>query len=84
MAKVMIEAAINGNAAKAQNPNLPYTPEEIAQDAIATCKAGWVVKIRSVLRFIEVPSVKIALKSISSPRSIPRHPRSGSSWRENV
>jgi 3-keto-5-aminohexanoate cleavage enzyme len=40
MAKVIIEAAINGNAMKAQNPNIPYTPEEIAKDAIATCKAG--------------------------------------------
>ncbi len=40
MAKVIIEAAINGNALKEQNPNIPYTPEEIARDAIATCQAG--------------------------------------------
>ena len=40
MSKVIIEAAINGNALKAQNPNLPYSPEEIGKDAIATCKAG--------------------------------------------
>ncbi len=40
MAKVMIEAAINGNASKDLNPNIPYSPEEIANDAIATCKAG--------------------------------------------
>ena len=40
MAKVMIEAAINGNASKDLNPNIPYSPEEIATDAIATCQAG--------------------------------------------
>jgi uncharacterized protein (DUF849 family) len=40
MSKVMIEAAINGNAMKDHNPNIPYSPEEIARDAIATCQAG--------------------------------------------
>src|SRR5260370_28217144 len=40
MAKVMIEAAINGVAMKEANPHIGYTPEEIANDAIATCKAG--------------------------------------------
>jgi uncharacterized protein (DUF849 family) len=40
MAKVMIEAAINGNAMKKLNPNIGYSPEEIANDAIATCAAG--------------------------------------------
>ena len=40
MAKVMIESAINGNAVKNLNPNIPYSPEEIANDAIATCQAG--------------------------------------------
>ncbi len=40
MAKVMIEAAINGNAMRKLNPHIPYSPEEIAADAIATCKAG--------------------------------------------
>ena len=40
MAKVMIEAAINGVAMKDANPHIGYTPEEIANDAIATCKAG--------------------------------------------
>ncbi len=40
MAKVMIEAAINGNAMRALNPHIPYSPEEIANDAIATCRAG--------------------------------------------
>jgi 3-keto-5-aminohexanoate cleavage enzyme len=40
MAKVMIEAAINGNAMKKLNPHIAYSPEEIAQDAIATCRAG--------------------------------------------
>lgn len=37
---VMIEAAINGNALRELNPNIPYSPEEIANDAIATCRAG--------------------------------------------
>jgi uncharacterized protein (DUF849 family) len=40
MAKVIIEAAINGNAAKKLNPHIGYSPEEIGNDAIATCKAG--------------------------------------------
>ncbi|MDB5108151.1 MAG: hypothetical protein JWM69_1092 [Candidatus Binatus sp.] len=37
---VMIEAAINGNAMRALNPNIPYLTEEIAADAVATCEAG--------------------------------------------
>ena len=37
---VMIEAAINGNALRELNPNIPYSPKEIANDAIATCRAG--------------------------------------------
>ena len=40
MAKVIIESAINGNAMRSSNPHIPYTPQEIADDAIATCKAG--------------------------------------------
>jgi uncharacterized protein (DUF849 family) len=36
----MIEAAINGNALRELNPNIPYTPKEIANDAIASCRAG--------------------------------------------
>src|SRR2546428_6648053 len=40
MAKVIIEAAINGNASKKLNPHIGYASEEIANDAIATCKAG--------------------------------------------
>ncbi|HKV55016.1 MAG TPA: 3-keto-5-aminohexanoate cleavage protein [Candidatus Binataceae bacterium] len=40
MAKVMIEAAINGNAMKKLNPHIAYSPAEIAADAIATCRAG--------------------------------------------
>ncbi len=40
MAKVMIEAAINGNAMRKLNPHIPYSPDEIAADAIATCEAG--------------------------------------------
>jgi uncharacterized protein (DUF849 family) len=37
---VIIEAAINGNAMKKLNPHIPYSPEEIANDAVATCRAG--------------------------------------------
>ncbi len=40
MSKVMIESAINGNAPRELNPHLPYSPEEIANDAIATSRAG--------------------------------------------
>jgi uncharacterized protein (DUF849 family) len=40
MAKVIIESAINGNASKKLNPYIGYSSEEIANDAIATCKAG--------------------------------------------
>lgn len=41
MAKVIIEAAINGAVAKKTlNPNIAYSPQEIADDAIATCEAG--------------------------------------------
>jgi 3-keto-5-aminohexanoate cleavage enzyme len=40
MAKVIIEAAINGNAMKKLNPHIGYSSAEIADDAIATCKAG--------------------------------------------
>ncbi len=40
MAKVIIEAAINGNASKKLNPHIGYSSAEIGNDAIATCKAG--------------------------------------------
>jgi uncharacterized protein (DUF849 family) len=41
MAKIIIEAAINGAVAKKTlNPNFAYSPQEIADDAIATCEAG--------------------------------------------
>src|SRR5260370_6908906 len=41
MAKINIEAAINGAVAKKTlNPNFAYSPQEIADDAIATCEAG--------------------------------------------
>jgi 3-keto-5-aminohexanoate cleavage enzyme len=36
----MIEAAINGNAMRELNPNIAYSPQDIASDAIATCRAG--------------------------------------------
>ncbi|MBL7502066.1 3-keto-5-aminohexanoate cleavage protein [Frankia sp. CNm7] len=37
---MIIEAAINGSVGKAQNPNVPISPEEIAADAIACLDAG--------------------------------------------
>ena len=37
---IIIEAAINGNALRELNSNIPYTPQEIADDAIAAAKAG--------------------------------------------
>ncbi len=41
MARIIIEAAINGAVAKKSlNPNIAYSPDEIAADAIATCEAG--------------------------------------------
>ncbi len=40
MSKVIIEAAINGNVMRALNPHVPYSPPEIADDAIASCRAG--------------------------------------------
>jgi 3-keto-5-aminohexanoate cleavage enzyme len=41
--KLMIEAAINEGARKESNPNVPYTPEEIARDAVACARAGAVI-----------------------------------------
>ena len=37
---VIIEVAINGGTTKAQNPNVPRSPEEIAADALACFDAG--------------------------------------------
>ncbi len=37
---VIIEAAINGGRTKADNPNVPVSPEEIAVDALACFDAG--------------------------------------------
>ncbi len=39
-APVIIEAAINGGRTKAENPNVPMAPEEIATDALACFGAG--------------------------------------------
>ncbi len=40
MEKLIIEAAINEGQMKATNPNVPYSPEEVARDAEACVKAG--------------------------------------------
>ena len=40
MQKMMIEAAINELASKRYNPNVPYGPEEVAEDALKCIEAG--------------------------------------------
>ena len=40
MQKLIIEAAINEQASKAENPNVPYSAEECVADAIACADAG--------------------------------------------
>jgi 3-keto-5-aminohexanoate cleavage enzyme len=41
MEKLIITAAVTGSlATRRQNPNIPYTPEEIARAAIESCEAG--------------------------------------------
>ena len=41
MEKLIITAAVSGSApTKQQNPNVPYTPEEIANEALAAWRAG--------------------------------------------
>ncbi|MDP6777193.1 MAG: 3-keto-5-aminohexanoate cleavage protein [Candidatus Latescibacteria bacterium] len=41
MDKLIITAAVSGSApTKQQNPNVPYTPEEIANEALAAWRAG--------------------------------------------
>lgn len=41
MDKLIITAAVSGSApTKQQNPNVPYTPEEIADEALAAWRAG--------------------------------------------
>ncbi len=40
MAKVMIESAVNGILMRDRNPHVPYSPAEIAADAVAACRAG--------------------------------------------
>ncbi len=38
--KIVVEAALNEQSAKADNPNVPVTPEECAADALAAAEAG--------------------------------------------
>ncbi|MEE9285927.1 MAG: 3-keto-5-aminohexanoate cleavage protein, partial [Dehalococcoidia bacterium] len=40
MEKLIIEAAINEQAPKSVNPRVPYTPEEIAREALEAADAG--------------------------------------------
>lgn len=41
MEKLIITAAVTGSLpTRAHNPNIPYTPKEIAKSAVASCRAG--------------------------------------------
>ena len=48
---VIVEAAINGVTSKAQNPNTPVSPEEIAADALASMEAGAAIVHNHIDRF---------------------------------
>ena len=48
---VIVEAAINGVTSKAQNPNTPVSPEEIAADALACLAGGAAIVHNHVDRF---------------------------------
>jgi uncharacterized protein (DUF849 family) len=67
MAKIIIEAAINGAVAKKSlNPNFAYSPQEIADDAIATCDAG--AAIVHFTRAIPRPESSCSSTANSTPR----------------
>ena len=40
MEKLIIEAAVNEQSEKADNPHVPYSPEEVAREALAAADAG--------------------------------------------
>jgi 3-keto-5-aminohexanoate cleavage enzyme len=40
LGKMIVEAAINEGVTKAENPSVPYGPEEVAREAIACARAG--------------------------------------------
>ena len=66
---VMIEAAINGNALRELNPKIPYLPEEIANDAIATCRAG-----AALIHFhVRDPQTGAGLRRSGLFRGLPPH-----------
>jgi uncharacterized protein (DUF849 family) len=48
---VIIEAAINGQASKKRNPNVPRTPEEISADALACIETGAAIIHNHIDRF---------------------------------
>jgi uncharacterized protein (DUF849 family) len=48
---VIVEAAINGVTNKAQNPNVPLEPDEIAADALACIAAGAAIVHNHIDRF---------------------------------
>jgi 3-keto-5-aminohexanoate cleavage enzyme len=40
MDTIIIKACLNGNRGREDNPNVPWTPEEVAQEAIRCYGAG--------------------------------------------
>src|SRR5262245_21650634 len=66
---VIIEAAINGVTRKAQNPNVPIEPEEIAADALACMEAGAAIVHNHIDRF-GVPGPEAAERYLEGWRPI--------------
>ena len=40
MDKIIIKACLNGNKLRATNPNIPYSPKEVADEAVRCYEAG--------------------------------------------
>lgn len=71
MAKVIIEAAITGNRARADNPNLPITAQEVGEDAAACVEAGAaVIHIHSRDPVTEEPTPEDAAPYAAAIRAI--------------
>lgn len=51
MTPLIIEVALNGAASKSRNPNVPKTPEEIAEQALAAMDAGAAIVHTHIDRF---------------------------------
>jgi uncharacterized protein (DUF849 family) len=71
MRKVIIEAAVTGNRARSDNPNLPVLPEEIGADAAACVEAGAaVIHIHSRDPVTEAPTPEDARPYAAAIRAI--------------